>query len=77
MKYIYFGGNVQNIYAPQMQIVCCSPYKKTRLGQKLSLLYGPALWNALHVPIRNAETMFTSQKLLKSHLQVFDLGFPP
>ena len=36
---------------------------------------GPALWNALHVPIRNAETILTFRKLLKSHL--FDMSFPP
>ena len=35
----------------------------------------PALWNALPVPIRNAETILTFRKLLKLHL--FDLAFPP
>ena len=33
------------------------------------------IWNALSVPLRNAETILTFQKLLKSHL--FDLAFPP
>ena len=32
-----FGRNAQNIYTPQIEIVCCSPYNKTRLGQELSL----------------------------------------
>ena len=36
---------------------------------------GPALWNALPVPIRNAKTILTFRKLLKSHL--FALAFPP
>ena len=29
---------------------------------------GPALWNALPVPIRKAQTILTFRKLLKSHL---------
>ena len=36
---------------------------------------GPALWNALPVPLRNAETILTLRILLNSHL--FDLTFPP
>ena len=36
--------------------------------KELSSLCGPALWNALPVPIRNAETILTFRKLLKSLL---------
>ena len=36
---------------------------------------GPALWNALSVRIRNAQTILPLRKLLKSHL--FDLVFLP
>ena len=41
---------------------------KTKTGSKASSISGPALWNALPVPIRNAETILTFRKLLKSHL---------
>ena len=49
----------------------CRIRKKSRAFS----MSGPALWNALPVPIRNAKTILTFRKLLKSHL--FDLAFPP
>ena len=48
---------------------------KTKTGSRTFSISGPALWNALPVPIRNAKTILTFRKLLKSHL--FDLAFPP
>ena len=51
------------------------PRIKTKTGSRTFSIFGPALWNALPVPIRNAKTILTSRKLLKSHL--FDLAFPP
>ena len=48
---------------------------KTKTGSRAFSISGPALWNALPVPIRNAKTILTFRKLLKSHL--FDLAFPP
>ena len=51
------------------------PRTKTKTGSRAFSISGPALWNALPVPIRNAETILTFRKLLKSHL--FDLTFPP
>ena len=48
---------------------------KTKTGSRAFSISGPALWNALSVPIRNAKTILTFRKLLKSHL--FDLAFPP
>ena len=48
---------------------------KTKTGSRAFTISGPALWNALPVPIRNAKTILTFRKLLKSHL--FDLAFPP
>ena len=57
----------------------CSKYLrstiKTKTGSRAFSISGPALWNALPVPIRNAKTILTFRKLLKSHL--FDLAFPP
>ena len=46
---------------------------KTKTGSRAFSISGPALWNALPVPIRNAKTILTFWKLLKSHL--FDLAF--
>ena len=51
------------------------PLLKTKTGSRAFSKSGPALWNALSVPIRNAKTILTFRKLLKSHL--FDLSFPP
>ena len=51
------------------------PRIKTKTGSIDFSISGPALWNALPVPIRNARTILTFQELLKSHL--FDLAFPP
>ena len=51
------------------------PRIKTKTGSRAFSISGPALWNALPVPIRNAKTILPFQKLLKSHL--FDLAFPP
>ena len=51
------------------------PRIKTKTGLRAFSMSGPALWNALLVPIRNAKTILTFRKLLKSHL--FDLAFPP
>ena len=51
------------------------PRIKTKTGSRAFSISGPALWNALPVPIRNAKTILTFRKLLKSHL--FDLAFPP
>ena len=42
--------------------------KKTKIGSRAFSISGPALWNALPVPIRNAKTILTFRKLLKSHL---------
>ena len=51
------------------------PRIKTKTGSRAFSISGPAIWNALPVPIRNAKTILTFRKLLKSHL--FDLAFPP
>ena len=51
------------------------PRIKTKTGSRAFSISGPALWNALPVAIRNAKTILTFWKLLKSHL--FDLAFPP
>ena len=51
------------------------PRMKTKTGSRAFSISGPALWTALPVPIRNAKTILTFRKLLKSHL--FDLAFPP
>ena len=51
------------------------PCIKTKTGSRAFSISGPALWNALPVPIRNAKKILTFRKLLKSHL--FDLAFPP
>ena len=51
------------------------PRIKTKTGSRAVSISGPALWNALPVPIRNAKTILPFRKLLKSHL--FDLFFPP
>ena len=51
------------------------PRIKTKTGSRAFSISGPALWNTLPVPIRNAKTILTFRKLLKSHL--FDLAFPP
>ena len=51
------------------------PRIKTKTGSRASSISSPALWNALPVPVRNAETILTFRKLHKSHL--FDLAFPP
>ena len=50
------------------------PRIKTKTGSRAFSISGPALWNALPVPIRNAKTILTFRKLLKSHL--FDLASP-
>ena len=51
------------------------PRIKTKTGSRALSISGLALWNALPVPIRNAKTILTFRKLLKS--QLFDLAFPP
>ena len=51
------------------------PRIKSKTGSRVFSISGPALWNALPVPMRNAETIFAFRKILKSHL--FDLAFPP
>ena len=51
------------------------PRIKTKAGSRALSISGPAIWNALPVPIRNVKTILTFRKLLKSHL--FDLAFPP
>ena len=51
------------------------PRIKMKTGSRAFFISGPALWNALPVPIRNAKTILTFRKLHKSHL--FDLAFPP
>ena len=51
------------------------PRIKTKTGSRALSIYCPAIWKALPVPIRNAKTILTFRKLLKSHL--FDLAFPP
>ena len=51
------------------------PRIKTETGSRAFSISGPALWNALPVPIRNAKTILTFRKLLNFHL--FDLAFPP
>ena len=51
------------------------PGIKTKTGSRAFSISGPALWNALPVPVRNAETILTFRKLLKSHL--FDLALLP
>ena len=48
---------------------------KTKTGLRAFSISGPALWNALPVPKRDAKTILTFRKSLKSHL--FDLAFPP
>ena len=48
---------------------------KTKIRSRAFSISGPALRNALPVPIRNAKTILTFRKLLKAHL--FDLTFPP
>ena len=48
---------------------------KTMTGSRAFSISGPALWNALPMPVRNAETILAFRNLLKSHL--FDLTFPP
>ena len=49
------------------------PRIKTKTGSRAFSISGPALWNALPVPLRNARTILTFRKLHKSHL--FDLAF--
>ena len=51
------------------------PRIKTKTGSRAFSISGPALSNALPVPIRNAKTILTFRKLHKSHL--FDLAFHP
>ena len=51
------------------------PRIKTKNGSRAFSISGPALWNALSVPIHNAETILTFRKLLRSHL--FVLAFQP
>ena len=48
---------------------------KTKTRSRAFSIAGPALWNALSVPIHNAQTILPSRKILKSHL--FDLVFLP
>ena len=38
------------------------PRKKTKTGSRAFSISGPALWNALPVPIRNAKTILTFRK---------------
>ena len=48
---------------------------KTKTRSKAFSIAGPALWNALPVPIHNAQAILPFRKLLKSH--IFDLVFLP
>ena len=48
---------------------------KTKTGSKAFLIAGTVLWNALPVPIHNAQTILPFRKLPESHL--FDLFFLP
>ena len=41
-----------------------APRIKTKTGSRAFSISGPALWNALPVPIRNAKTILTFRKLL-------------
>ena len=41
------------------------PRIKTKTGSRAFSISGPALWNALSVPIHNAKTILTFRKLLK------------
>ena len=69
------GQNPQNIYIRSTnsnRFVVRRIEPKT--GSRVFSISGPALWNALPVPIRDAKTILTFRKLLKSHL--FDLAFP-
>ena len=47
------------------------PGIKTKTGSRASSISGPAIWNALPVPMRNAKTILTLRKLLKSHLFIW------
>ena len=40
------------------------PRMKTKTGSRTFSISGPAIWNALPVPIRNAKTILTFRKLL-------------
>ena len=52
--------------APQIKI-SCSLYK-IKTGSRALSIADPALWNALPMSIRNAQTVLAFRKLLKSHL---------
>ena len=58
----------------QFQIDLLVILSKLKLSQELSLFLAQH-YGTVPVPIRNAETILTFRKLLKSHL--FDLAFPP
>ena len=47
---------------------------KTKTVSRALFIASPALWNALPVPIHNAQTILTFRKLHKSC--IFDLAFP-
>ena len=51
------------------------PRIKTKNGSRAFSTSGPALWNALSVPILNSKPILTLRKLVKSHL--FDMAFSP
>ena len=53
------------------------PSIKTKTGARAFSISGPALWNALPVPIRNAKTILTFRKKLKSHLFFLTWLFHP
>ena len=63
-KYLRFT-NSNRFFVPRIKI---------RTGSRAFSISGPALWNALPVSVRNAKTILTFRKLLKSHQ--FDLAFP-
>ena len=63
-----FGLTAQTIYASQIRISVFVPCVKNKTGSRVVFMSGP-------VPICNAQTFLTFQKLLKSPL--FDLAFSP
>ena len=67
----FLGRNAQNIYAPHHEKRFVVPRIQTKTGSIALSIDGPALWNAMPVPIRNALTILTFRKLVKSHQ--FDL----
>ena len=69
---IYNHVGITTLY--KFKYIICNPYK-TRTGSRVFTIDGPALWNALHVSIRNPQATLTFPKLLKCNL--IDLAFPP